>query len=146
MGTGEAVASHAAVAAATLSAAGESRKSDWSAAKALWRMRSESVGADGEGSDVESSDADKSDGESSDSERADAESSDGERSDAERSDSERSDSGRAEAVAEPSGAVAGSTLSGLVAEGGLMCDFFAWPLRKLAPRVMRHGGATRGAP
>ena len=35
MGTGEAVASHAAVAAAALSAAGESRKeSDWSAAKA----------------------------------------------------------------------------------------------------------------
>lgn len=144
MGTGEAVASHAAVAAAALSAAGESRKSDWSATKALWRMRSESV--DGEGSDVESSDADKSDGESSDSERADAESSDGERSDAERSDAERSDSGRAEAIAEPSGAVAESTLSGLVAEGGLMCDFFAWPLRKLAPRVMRHGGATRGAP
>lgn len=139
MGTGEAVASHAAVAAAVLSAAGESRKSDWSAAKALWRMRSESVGA--ESSDVESSDADKSDGESSDSERADAESSDGESSDAERSESER-----AEAVAEPSGAVAESSLSGLVAEGGLMCDFFSWPLRKLEPRVMRHGGATRGAP
>lgn len=142
MGTGEAVASHAAVAAAALWAAGESRKeSDWSAAKALWRMRSESVGAGGEGSDVESFDADKSDGESSDSERADAESSDGESSDAEISESER-----AEAVAEPSGAVAESSLSGLVAEGGLMCDFFSWPLRKLEPRVMRHGGATRGAP